>query len=253
MVVVALALASVSWIEYSARSSCDDVGRSLSPRRVAPDAGKPVLVDEILPEYQLGEKHSVYVEAPPERVFESLKRVTGDEQPRSRLLDLLPVVFGERGVASGDEPLYEVLRDDAGLMLEEPGRQVATANIATAGESTPSTPNTVRRFLAYRPRHDEMKVAVDLRVDAAGDGSRLTTETRMMFDDQNLCRDFGRYYGAIYPGSSLIRVDLLEAVERRAERGARPADRSGPAAADTAALPDDQDRKPGDGVRRGWH
>jgi hypothetical protein len=216
VIAVVLALASVSWIGYSARSSCADVGRSANPRQVAPDAERPMLVDEILPEYQLGEKHSVFIEASPERIFESLKRVTSDEQPKSRLMNLLPVVMGKREAPS-EESLYEMLRDESGLVLEEPNRELVTANIATADEHTPSTPDTVRGFVAYRLRHNEMKNAVNIRVDPVGGGSRLTTETRMMFADRRSCHDFGWYYGVIYPGSSLIRVDILEAVKRRAE------------------------------------
>ncbi len=220
VVIVVLALASGSWIEYSARSSCADVGRSTNPRQAAPDAEKPMLVDEVLPEFQLGEKHSVFMEAPPERAFESLKRVTYDEQPKGRLLNLLPVILGQREAPSEEEPLYEMLRDEDGLVLEEPNREAVTANIASADEHTPATPNAVRGFLAYRLRHNEMKVTDNLRVDPEEGGSRLTTETRMMFDDRRLCHDFGRYWGVIYPGSSLIRTDFLEAVERRAERDA---------------------------------
>lgn len=244
-IVVVLALASVSWIGYSARSSCADVGRSANPRQVTPDAEKPVLVDEILPEYQIGEKHSVFIEATPEQVFESLKRVTYDEQPKSSLMNLLPVILGQREAPSEEEPLYEMLRDEAGLVLEEPNREVVTADIASADEHTPSTPDTVRGFVAYRLRHNEMKSAENLRVDAVEDGSRLTTETRIMFDDQNLCHDFGWYYGVIYPGSSLIRIDFLEAVERRAEHGAQPAGRAGPDGVDAATLPDGRDEYPG--------
>lgn len=191
VIAVVLALASVSWIEYSTRSSCADVGRSASPRQVAPDAEKPMLLDETLPEYQLGEKHSVFIEAPSERVFESLKRVTSDEQPKSRLLNLLLVIMGKREAPSEEEPLYEMLRDESGLVLEEPNRKMVTVDIATADEHIPSTPDTVRGFVGYRLRHNEMKVTGNLRVDPEEDGSRLTTETRIMFADRRLCHDFG--------------------------------------------------------------
>jgi hypothetical protein len=217
--VVVLALASVSWIEYSARSSCASVGTPAVPPRVAHD-GNSTLIEEIVPVYQIGEKHSVFVEAPPGRVFDSLKRAKSDEQTASRLFDLPPPIAGKRDASSLSEdgkPLYEALRESSGLVVEKPDRELVTANIATTDEHTPSTPNTVGGFVAYRLRHNEMKLPLSFQVQPAGSGSRLTTETRIMFADGDLCHDFGWYWGVIYPGSSLVRTDFLEAVKHRTE------------------------------------
>jgi hypothetical protein len=178
-----------------------------------------------VPGYQLGERHSVFVEAPPELVFESLKRAKGDKQPVVKLFDLLPVIAGKRDAASLSEdgkPLYGMLRETSGLVVERPDRELLTANIATADEYTPSTPTTVRGFVAYRLRHNETKLPLSFRVEPEEGGSRLTIETRIMFADGDLCHDFGWYWGVIYPGSSLVRVELLGAVEHRAETASSP-------------------------------
>lgn len=218
--VVVLALVSVSWIEYSARSSCASVGGSAVPLRIAHEEESSTLIKEIVPGYQLGERHSVFVDAPPERVFDSLKRTEVDEHPVIKLFDLLPVIVGKRDASSFSEdgqPLYAMLRQTSGVVVERPDRELLTANIATADELTPSTPNTVRGFAAYRLSPNEMKLPLSFRVEPEEGGSRLTTETRIMFADGDLCHDFGWYWGVIYPGSSLVRVELLKAVEHRAE------------------------------------
>jgi hypothetical protein len=224
IVVVALVLTSALWAEYSARSSCASVGSpAASPQRAN---GSPVtLVDETLPGYQIAEKHSIFIEAPPARVFDSLKRAKDDEQSVIKLFNLLPVIAGKRDASSlseGEKPLYEMLRETSGLVLEKPNKEFVTANIATVDEHIPSTPNTVRGFVAYRLRHNEMKLPVSFRVDPEKGGSRLTTETRIMFADRNLCHDYGWYWGVIYPGSSLLRISFLEAVKRRAESALSP-------------------------------
>jgi hypothetical protein len=227
--VVVLALASVSWIEYSARSSCASVGGSAVPPRIAHDKESSTLIEGIVPEYQLGEKHSVFVEASPEWVFESLKRAKVGEQPVIRLFDLLLAIAGKRDDSSFSEdgkPLYGMLREASGLVLEKPDRELVTANIATADEHTPSTPNTVRGFVAYRLRHNEMKLPLSFRVEPEDGGARLPTETHIMFADKDLCHDFGWYWGVIYPGSSLVRVNFLQAVEYRAETALSPAGRT---------------------------
>jgi hypothetical protein len=188
--------------------------------QVARGAEGRALVDKVLPVYQFGEKHSIFVDAAPERVFDALERTKSEGQTAIRLFDLLPVIAGKRDAASlsGDgKPLYEMLRGTSGLVLEEPNRELVTANIATVDEHTPRTPQTVRGFVAYRLRHNEMKLPVSFRVDPDEGGSRLTTETRIAFADRNLCRGFGWYWGAIYPGSSLVRADFLRAVKHRAE------------------------------------
>ena len=83
VIVLALALASSGWIEYSARISCASVGGSPTPARTAGDA-PATLVDEILPDYQIGERHSVFVDAPPARVFDALKAYEGGRSTGSQ-------------------------------------------------------------------------------------------------------------------------------------------------------------------------
>jgi len=201
IVVVALILTSALWAEYSARNSCASVG---SPAALPQGAnGSPdTLVDEALPGYQIAEKHSIFVEATPERVFESLERDAGDEHPVLELFDLLRV-FGDQGASSlaeADKPVLEWLRSDGESVLEEPGREVVLVNGDTG--------------------------VVSFRADPEKSGSRVATETRITFDDQHSCRQFGRYWGVIYPGSSLHRVYLLETVRHRVETASSREDRS---------------------------
>jgi hypothetical protein len=187
-----LALVSVSWAEYLARSSCASVGSPAALTQGA-DGSSHTLIDEALPGYQFGEKHSILVEAPPERVLDSLERDAGGEHPILRMFGLL-TVFGERGASSlsvGDEPVLDWLRTGGKEALEEPGREVVLVARDTG--------------------------AVSFRVDPEAGRTRVATETRIKFDDQTSCRQFGRYWGVIYPGSSLHRVYLLETVRHRVE------------------------------------
>ena len=192
VVAVVLILATALWAEYSARNSCASV-RSPAVSDQEAEGSSETLVDEALPGYQIREKHSIFVEATPERVFDSLERDAGGEHPILRLFGLLRG-FGKRGASSlseGDEPVLDWLRTGSEEALEESGREVVLVADDTG--------------------------AVSYRVDPEAGGARLTTETRIMFDDQASCRQFGRYWGVIYPGSSLHRVYLLETVRHRVE------------------------------------
>ena len=50
----------------------------------------------------------------------------------------------------------------------------------------------------------------------AGGRTRLSTETRIAGTDADGTRVFRRYWRLVYPGSALIRLDILRAVARRA-------------------------------------
>lgn len=95
VIAIALALVSVSWAEYSARSSCASVRISTAPPKTVAEGGSATLIDEVLPEYQIGEKHTIFIEAPPERVFDSLKSAGGYERPVVRLFGLLPMIASD--------------------------------------------------------------------------------------------------------------------------------------------------------------
>jgi hypothetical protein len=195
MAAVVLVLASALWAKYSARNSCASVGNPAASAQGA-DGSSETLVDEALPGYQIREKHSIFVEATPERVFDSLERGAGGEHPILRLFGLLRV-FGERGATSpseGGEPVLDWLRTGSEEALEGSSREAVLVADDTG--------------------------VVSFRVEPEGGGARLTTETRIIFDDQASCRQFGRYWGVIYPGSSLHRVYLLETVRHRVEAAA---------------------------------
>ena len=138
------------------------------------------------------------MEATPERVFDSLERDAGGEHPILRLYGLL-TVFGERGASSlseGNEPVLDWL-----LTGSEEGLEGSSREVVLVADDTG---------------------VVSFRVDPEAGGVRLTTETRIMFDDQASCRQFGRYWGVIYPGSFLHRVHLLETVRHRVEAATSP-------------------------------
>jgi hypothetical protein len=201
IVVVVLILASALWAEYSARGSCASVGSPAASAQRA-DGSSDRLVDEAIPGYQIGEKHSIWVDAPPAKVFDSLERDAGGEHPILSLFGLL-TVFGERGTPSlseADEPVLDWLRTGRVEALEDPGREVVLIADDTG--------------------------VVSFSADPEAGGARVVTETRIAFHDRASCRQFGRYWGMIYPGSSLHRVYLLETIRHRVEVATSPDNRS---------------------------
>ena len=60
VITIVLAVISVSWAEYSARSSCASAGSSAASSHAA-EVGSATLIDEFMPEYQIREKHSILI------------------------------------------------------------------------------------------------------------------------------------------------------------------------------------------------
>jgi hypothetical protein len=76
---------------------------------------------------------------------------------------------------------------------------------------------------------DWVKAAFDFVLEADGDGTLVSTETRVSATDARTRRRFGLYWMLIRAGSGLIRRDLLRELARRATtdgsataRGAMP-------------------------------
>jgi hypothetical protein len=131
-----------------------------------------------------------------------------------RRLRRKPSRFGEV-----DVPLLGLALDIVfGSLGDEPGDEVA---IGMIGQPWKLAGGETRRF--ERPEEFRavaepgyVKAAMNFRFEAQGDGTLLTTETRVPASDP-VRRRFGRYWLVIRPGSGLTRRSWLQAAKRRAE------------------------------------
>jgi len=160
-------------------------------------------LDEAVPHWQFGERHQTFVRAPADRVYAALRAVTAGEIFLFRTLTSLRR-FGRPLPASildapPDEPLLDVaLRGGFHLIAEEPGRELVIG--------------------MYVIKPDRALAAMNFLLLPAGDGIRLTTETRIYAKDDAARRSFRWYWWLIRPGSGFIRHMWLRAIRRRAER-----------------------------------
>lgn len=180
-------------------------------------------LDEFTPRWQFDELHSIRVEAPPERVFEAIEKVSASEIPLFRTLTAIRR-FGRRGPENilnppEREPLLDVATRTSFLVLarEAPSEIVIgtivvlpegkNARTLLAGGSMPSEdqPGLGLAFMNFRVLPEDAKY------------SRVTTETRVIAGDPATARKFAIYWRVIYPGSALIRFMWLRAIQRRAE------------------------------------
>jgi hypothetical protein len=94
-------------------------------------------------------------------------------------------------------------------------------SVATAsGMPRRSRPRPIDGLRVFaRPGFVLMTTSFEL--EPLGDGTRLSTETRVQPTDDAAARAFRPYWWAIRAGSGLIRRDVLRATRRLAEGGSR--------------------------------
>jgi hypothetical protein len=185
------------------------------------------VLDDVLPAYRHRERHTTQIAATPDAVWHALHTVSSGELRLTRLLMSIRALPGRlrgaRRPPSGlpaDRGFIEAFmeRGYRELRLDPPWTLVA----GNAGQP-------------WRPRGGETADVVDLdglrafarpgfvliatsfEIEALGDGTRLSTETRVQPTDAAAARAFRPYWWAIRAGSGLIRRDVLHAVRRRAE------------------------------------
>ena len=178
-------------------------------------------LDDFVPVWQFNEVHSRRIAAPPAVVYKAIEEVRGDE---IRLLGTLGRIrnFG-RGLPSGlrARPLLDKSSNGAFILLaDDPPSEVVLGRIVGAPPGGPYRPTP--EFIRDPP--DGFSVAaINFRVvsDGAG-GSIVTTETRVRSNGVRARRRFAKYWRVIYPGSALLRVMWLRAIEKKAARERGP-------------------------------
>jgi hypothetical protein len=154
-------------------------------------------LDEALPRYQFSERHSIEIDAPPERIYAAVRAVTAGE------------IFLFRTLTS----IRRLGRPHAESILEAPP-DAPILDVALRGgffvlADDPPTEVVVGMYVIPPKR---AVAAMNFRVD----GRRLTTETRIHATDRAAFWRFGLYWIAIRAGSAFIRRMWLRAIRRRA-------------------------------------
>lgn len=186
-------------------------------------------LDEFLPAYQFGERHTTRVSAAPARVVRAIREVTASEIPFFRSLTWLRRLgrAGPASILNAPErlPLLEVATHTSFLRLaEEADREIVigTLVLAPPGFRLRSQPTPADFQQLSAPGF--AKAAMNFLVEPDGSGgSRLSTETRVFATDAASRARFARYWRVIYPGSALIRRMWLRAIRLRAEAPIPPA------------------------------
>jgi len=177
-------------------------------------------LDAFVSVWQFNEFHTIRIAAPPERVFDAVRRVRADEIALFRTLTWIRRggrPLPESILNAGDrEPLIDVATRSGFVRLaDDPPRELVIGTVVAAppGTKGPLTPEFFAK--QHPPGFALAAMNFAVRPDQSG-GSIVTTETRVFATSEGTRRRFAVYWRFIYPGSAIIRRMWLRAIERRA-------------------------------------
>lgn len=168
-----------------------------------------------MPEYHFRERHSRWIAAPVERVWQSLTSFTLEDLTITRPLVALRHLTAPTGSAA--KPLFT---DGPVQMLEVAAPRYAVGGtVARPWQRTPERREvaSLQEFAGFA-QPGWTKYVTDFVLEPRDDGVQLSTETRGYSTDRYAQRRFQLYWTVIRPASGLIRRDILATVARQATR-----------------------------------
>jgi hypothetical protein len=177
-------------------------------------------LDDVLPRPEHVTRQARWIAAGPAAVWDALHAVRLSGLPVTLVLGaarFLPVVLSGRGLGQlHDRPFLDAVPLPL-LGAEAPSSVVFGGPMQPwrldGGDDGPVL--DAQEFRRFTQR-GWVKAAMDFRLTPRGDGTELSSETRVMSTDATTRRRFDRYLRLIRPGSSAIRWEVLTAVELRA-------------------------------------
>ncbi|HVN92935.1 MAG TPA: hypothetical protein VMT38_04535 [Terracidiphilus sp.] len=179
-------------------------------------------LDDVMPEYQFSEIHTVRSRATPQRVIEAARESTwGDLRSLNTLLKVRAAMLHEplqnEGYFSPEKRVSDSFTA-SGYLSDTSDREFTMFGAVNTRLRRFVAVKDWREFAEYRDE-GTVKTAFDFRAEDTGGGwTTITTETRMMVYSAST-RDPAIYWRLIVPGSGLLRREWLEGIRRRAESG----------------------------------
>ncbi|MGH2793734.1 MAG: hypothetical protein ACRDKG_05470 [Actinomycetota bacterium] len=176
------------------------------------------LLDEIIPEWHFGNRHQIVVDAPADRVAETLESMRPDRDASW----FVRALFRARGLSipEGGTTRDTLSATGFSVLGERAGREIVFG-IAGKFWAPREMANLARvpnadAFRAFA-RTGEAKGAMTFRIEPLYDGRTvLMTETRVWCSDGRARLLFGLYWTLIRIPSGLIRADMLRSIAHRA-------------------------------------
>lgn len=189
-----------------------------------------MLLDSLAPAYDVSARHRIWIAAPAEHVYD-VARAMDLGRPwlvrvlmAVRVLPALPLLMLRAARAPGavirGGRTGAVCAVPFTLVAEAPGQEFVLGIVGRfwtlTGGVVPAGPDQFRQ----PPPAGLAQAFWNFHVAPSGNGTALSTETRVRCGDEATRRSFMKYWGMIRVGSGLIRRSMLRHIRAAAESGA---------------------------------
>ena len=192
-------------------------GRPWKARGAAADP----LLDSLMPEYDVCERHRIAVDAPADVTLAAAREIDPND---SRLIRAIfrgreLILRSKVEVVARPRGMFEGMKAIGWGVLAESAQEIVMGAVTRPWEADPVfRPVPPGEFLAFA-EPDYVKIVWTLRADPQPDGSSVfRSETRAVATDARARKKFRLYWAFLSPGIILIRAAMLPAVKAEAER-----------------------------------
>lgn len=173
-----------------------------------------MLIDEFLPEFDFVEKHDIDVRAEASDVLQAVNEVDFGASW------LIRGLFWLRGLPTEKITLRNLHESRFEKLAEKPDEELLLGLVGKfwkpKGELKKIDSSSFKEF----HQAGFAKAVWNFAVERPGDGTQVTTETRVKCLDDSSRRSFGLYWRFIGPFSGLTRMEMLRLIKQQAERAA---------------------------------
>ncbi len=179
-----------------------------------------VTLDDLLPGAHFSERHATRIAAPPAAVWAALHELRLADLALSRALMGVRELPARLARRPPSRMLTSRLLEDGPVpvLAADPPRSLVGGGVMQPWRPLggPEPPTLDAEALRAFAEPGWEKVGLDFVLRADGEGTTLSTETRVVATDRRTRLVFGAYWALIRVGSGLIRRDLLRATAARA-------------------------------------
>jgi hypothetical protein len=172
-------------------------------------------LNRVLPEFDRNERHEIRVRGSIEQARKAAEEVTFSD---IRGFQTLMTLRAGKRVSAAPGPVLATMTRPGGAftLLAKTNDELVAGNIGKPwANGRPAAVRNAEEFRSFVVA-GYAKVAFNLRVEPAEPGwCKVSTETRIHATDEAARKAFIRYWRVVYPGSALIRLMWLDAVQRR--------------------------------------
>jgi hypothetical protein len=180
-----------------------------------------MIIDDVLPNYDVIESHATFVAATPATVHRCARELDAGRMPLTTVLMTLrgiPYLLTGKVPPSRRMTFDDLIAFGFVILADDPPREIVLGVVGRFWLPTSGIVRIAAGEFAHFAEPGYARAAWNFRIDPRPGGCLLTTQTRVDCVDAAAQRRFRLYWAAVGPFSGLIRREMLRLIRDDAER-----------------------------------